>query len=296
MSHTSLLITGIARNCARTLRADVRRISAAFIAHKISWYIVESDSTDKTVSILHDLKNSIPSFDFSSLGNLSSHYQQRTQRLAFCRNIYLHYVSTNPICSHVQYVVVVDLDGVNCRLNSTSVQSCWLVDGWDVCCANQAGPYYDIWALRHPLLSPNDCIEHLKMLKKLHVGHFQSIFTSVHSRMIRIPLDHNWIEVESAFGGLAIYRRSVLNGVYYAGSLPSGEAVSEHVPFNRQIRDAGGKIFINPALINASIVEHSRIATPFFMALFWLYCASVDIAKCLGLISSRSTATHFLRN
>ena len=41
---------------------------------------------------------------------------------------------------------------------------------------------------------------------------------AIYSKMVRIPRDREWIEVDSAFGGLAIYRKAVLTGASYRGS------------------------------------------------------------------------------
>jgi len=68
--------------------------------------------------------------------------------------------------------------------------------------------------------------------------------------MISIPWDSDWIEVDSAFGGLALYRASCLRGCFYSSE---GREVCEHVVLHRKIKDNGGKIFINPGLTNTSL-------------------------------------------
>ena len=52
-----------------------------------------------------------------------------------------------------------------------------------------------------------------------------------------------WVKVNSAFGGMGIYKiDDVINSEY------TGEA-SEHVPFHLDIIDKGGNIFMNPNLV-----------------------------------------------
>ena len=52
-----------------------------------------------------------------------------------------------------------------------------------------------------------------------------------------------WVMVNSAFGGMGIYKvDDIINSKY------TGEA-SEHVPFHLDIIDKGGKIFMNPNLV-----------------------------------------------
>ena len=146
-----------------------------------------------------------------------------------------------------------------------SVISSWSRTDWDVVTANQSSRYYDIWALRHPLWSPNDCWEQHEFLKKYIKTPEVVNSYSLRSRMIKIPKDSDWIAVDSAFGGFAIYRSSLLlNDVNYEGTNDVGNIICEHVPFNRKIKELGARIFINTNLINAHYVDHSRRMSMFF--------------------------------
>ena len=70
------------------------------------------------------------------------------------------------------------------------------------------------------------------------------------SRSFRFPKSLKPFEVDSAFGGLAIYKRDALNNVRYIGINDNGSEVCEHVALNKQIKEKGCKIYINPKLIN----------------------------------------------
>jgi hypothetical protein len=263
LSSRNLLIAGVARDCETTIEAEIRRLLAAVDCFgNISWFIVESDSTDDTLGILNKLGLTIPNFRFLSLGALRNEIPVRTARIAYCRNQYLRELRTNPLYENVDYLAVADLDGVNSQITSTAVQSCWLKKGWDVCCANRAGPYYDIWAVRHKEWSPNDCWSQYNFLLKYRPSH-EAAFASAWSRMITIPEDNDWIEVDSAFGGFAIYRRSALadTASYIGGTSESYlGGPCEHVAFHFDIRRNGGSIFINPKLINGAETHHSKEA------------------------------------
>jgi hypothetical protein len=76
--------------------------------------------------------------------------------------------------------------------------------------------------------------------------------------MIVIDPTEDWIEVDSAFGGLAIYRRHALSRVRYIGLGEAGQEICEHVSLNSQIRSNGYRVFINPMLVNAALTEHAR--------------------------------------
>lgn len=282
--NSSFLIIGLARNCEALIAESVATLAESFSSVKsLRFLVIESDSSDRTVEVLCRLATENNFFNYVSLGHLRSQYPKRTDRIAFCRNYYLKLINACSEYKVVDYVVVADLDGVNSKLSIVSVASCWSRTDWDVCTANQDGPYYDIWALRHPLWSPNDCWEQVRMMQSLGLGRFKSNYISVLARMIRIPVNHDWIEVNSAFGGLAIYRKSVLKHVRYEGLNTQSEEVCEHVSLHRQIRSNGGKIFVNPALINATIIEHALSSTFLGLIKFWLQCQVVDLLHVLGL-------------
>ena len=262
LAPESILITGIARDCARTISADVERLASAFsVVRDIRWLIVESDSSDDTPAMLAAMQASIANFRAISLGALRGDIPVRTERIAHCRNRYLEELQGDRY-SDVDYVVVSDLDGMNRLLTQRGVLSAFARNDWDVCCANQRGPYYDILALRHPTWSPGDCLDQLRQLRAQGVGEEAALRIAIYSKMVRIPTNREWIEVDSAFGGLAIYRKAILTGASYRGTDAAGASVCEHVALHASIRQRHGRIFINPALINSGYNRHSFDALP----------------------------------
>jgi hypothetical protein len=278
-----LLAVGVAKNCEKRVEADILRLFESMKKHgPISWLIIESDSQDNTVEALSRLERAVPNFTFISLGNLSHALPNRTQRIAHCRNLYLEQLDSNPLYADIDYVVVGDLDGVNNLISPDGFESCWMRSGWDVCTANQRGPYYDIWALRHPIWSPNDCWKQFQFLLDHKVPREAALRAAVYSKHIVLAESDDWIEVESAFGGLAVYRRAVLRNVRYIGLDEQGDSVCEHVTLHRAIRKNGYKIFINPRFVNGADREHTRERT-FLRRLRRDYRAIRDQAKSLFL-------------
>ena len=170
--------------------------------------MIESDSTDKTVIKLKEINKNINNFEYISLGDLQSSIPLRTQRIAYCRNKYLNQINNNPKYKNTDYVAIADLDGINNKITKEAVQSSWNFEGWDVCTANQDGPYYDIWALRHHEWCPDDWLSEYETLSKLNLNHFYNMKKSLYSKMKVIPINSEWIKVDSSFGGLAIYKRN----------------------------------------------------------------------------------------
>ena len=79
LAPESILIAGIARDCAKTIRADVERLASAFdVVRKIRWLIVELDSADDTPAILAAMQDTIPNFRAISLGRLRGDIPVRT--------------------------------------------------------------------------------------------------------------------------------------------------------------------------------------------------------------------------
>ena len=263
-----ILIVGVIRNGENTISSEIYTLQNAFSNFlEIHWLIIESDSNDKTIKILSELSQDVKNFHYKSVGALSEKMPLRTQRLAFCRNIYLDEIRNNSTYNDFDYVVVADLDGVNNLLTKECVHSCFEKDIWDVCTANQHGNYYDIWALRHPIWNPGDCWEQFRYLNQFAKNPQDSanlLYAAVYSKMIVIPMDAEWIEVTSAFGGLAIYKRETLLDINhkYIGLNKDGIEVVDHASLHFGIIQNGYKIFINPRLINTDYTEHSIMFKP----------------------------------
>lgn len=259
IAEASIIVVGTVRNCEETIKADVGRIGAALSSFKdVQWLAVESDSDDATVSELESLKRTLTGFDYMALGNLRSEFPKRTERLAYCRNMYAAEIRPPGKYCAVDYVAVADFDGINSLISAPAVESCWRRDDWDMCAANQGGPYYDIWALRHEHWCPGDCWSEYRFLRRFTANGERARYASVSSRMITIPADTEWIEVDSAFGGFAVYRRNWFDVAEYVGVAEDGEEVCEHVSFNTALRRNGAKLYINPQLVNAEPAPHTR--------------------------------------
>ena len=262
-SDHKFVIGGTIRNGGQQLKDDVLYIQNALIhIPNKHWFVVESDSTDNTSEVLRELEEIVDNFSYVSLGNLSKRIPERTQRIAHCRNLYLNEFETTSTYAGADFLIAADLDGVNSCITQSAFDSCWQNSNWDVVTANQWNAYYDIFALRHPLWSPNDCweMQHYLANEKFY-DEVDAKFIAVYSRMANIPESNPWIEVDSAFGGLAIYKMPLIKGLRYVGGLTkSGYDICEHIGFHQQIQERGGHIFINPQLINAdsSTIDHVK--------------------------------------
>lgn len=257
-NDSKFLIVGLARNCEKIIYDEVNRINDCFKdSISTKWLIIESDSTDNTIHTLEKLSFELR-LKYISLGNLRYIYPKRTERIAVCRNHYLKEINHTNDYKDIDYVVVVDLDGVNLLLTASSLKSCWkLTVDWDACFANQLAPYYDVWALRHKVWSPNDCWKQRQFLMDSGINKFDANLAAVWSRMIEIDNKAPPIEVESAFGGLGIYKKNIFGKSTYNGIDNNGHEVCEHVSFNQELRNGGSDLYIVPSLINCAWNEHN---------------------------------------
>ena len=253
----NFLIVGTLRNCSRTIVNEVRRLNKVFdSANSVSWLLVESDSVDATNESLILLKSEIPNFDFICLGQLIKEYPERERRIAFCRDAYVKEIRKRPEYSIIDYVVVVDLDGMCSQLTKEGVESCWNKKGWTACFANQPGGYYDLWALRHNNWCPNDPFETYRDLIKSGVDAAKAYKTSVIDKLLKIKPESEWIQLESAFGGLAIYKFEAFKWADYSKDGEYPPNICEHTTFNQKLREKDFELYINPSLINIKYSSH----------------------------------------
>jgi glycosyltransferase involved in cell wall biosynthesis len=257
LNVSSIVIVGLARNCEKTIVKEIKQINSSFQkAKNIKWIIVESDSNDDTINKINKLSKKY-SIKLISLGNLIDHIPKRTARIAHCRNVYLNELKNNAEYKYSDFVVIVDLDGVNSIVNQKSIESCWkLKINWDACFPNQLAPYYDIWALRHNLWCAADCFEEATFLTKHSKG--QSFNEIVSRKMIQLSVDAQVIEVDSAFGGMGIYKIECLKNSEYKGLTSDGKEFCEHVYFHRKLREQNKTLVINPAFINGVWNNHNK--------------------------------------
>ena len=253
-----VLIAGTIRNGSSSIANSVHLLSKAFEGMaEVKWLVIESDSHDDTLDILEKISREKVNFKFISLGDMASKHSKRTDRIAHARNVYLSSFQNLSEYSECSHLVVADLDGVNNLISRSGVESSFQLNSKDVFTANQIGPYYDIWALRHDIWSPNDCWAELEFYRKWYQWPEYALQKSVLSRMIRIPINADLIEVQSAFGGLAIYPRDAVRNTEYVGLDEQGNEICEHIRFSEGIRSNGFKIFINPKMTNTKYTDFS---------------------------------------
>jgi hypothetical protein len=247
------VFAGVARDCAAHLPAVLENLERfAALYEEAAFHFVLSDTRDDTRSILERwLADGGRRGRVLDLGVLDDRLPQRTVRIAHARNTGLDDIKLSEWAGH-DHLVVADLDDVLAFPMAAAgfARAAQWLDGAPSragVLANAFPRYYDVWALRHEKWCPDDCWHPIwgrPAGEAFEAAKFREVFT----RQIAIPPTLAPIAVQSAFGGLGLYRMAAALASRYSGVDSRGREASEHVAFNAAIRQAGGQLHIFPAL------------------------------------------------
>lgn len=265
MGDFDIHVVGVVRDVTKQrLAKSYRQIQRAFSSHgKVKWTIVESNSTNRTVHYLNALSGKKGNIRVKSLGvDLEG---SRIQKIARARNFALALLreTVGQDISMRSVLVVADLDGINNRLRvprdllerSVSLRAAFF--------PVQTGPYYDISALRHKLWAPNDPWKQFSDLESV-LGADAAHQIAISARQVVVPRDASTFEVESAFGGIAVYplNEIISSSMLYETLDSQGNEECEHVSFNRQLANLGVRLIVDPRFTNAKYTEHTLRKAP----------------------------------
>ena len=265
-----VVIAGCMRDCAEHIPAvlqNVERIAALY--EQAAFVFVENDSKDDTKAVMKEWCSQRPRAQFLSFDGLGQSRPIRTVRLETARNKFL--ATTKSDYADYDHLVVLDCDNINTKPMDFTAFSHAIdfLESRTDCAgvfANQDGPYYDMWTLRHPQRCPRDIWEEVfDCASSLGVSDQEAFDRTFARRIFSLPADAEPLEVDSAFGGFGIYKiRSILkNSRAYLGHkrkvvmtpqgpVEAGWQTCEHVAFNAGFREQGEKLFVFPSLINTS--------------------------------------------
>jgi hypothetical protein len=269
MKFGKAIVVGCLKNAAEFLPhvfENLEKLASCF--DQVAFIFIENDSRDETKAIISDWGANQSNFRLFSIDGLDEFEKNRTVRLEIARNAYLNAIQQDETLHPFDHLVVLDMDDRGAHpLELDAIKSALVFlsenEQRAAVFANQPVKYYDLWALRHPQLCPFD-FWHEVLAQALNVGTDQEAFDNVYKKVIKcIPIDTPPIQVESAFGGLGIYKLNfVLNNKsryighefkYFVGErmVFSKLQTCEHVSFHQGISALGGQMFILPYLVNS---------------------------------------------
>tara|TARA_Y100000741_G_scaffold362108_1_gene347284 strand:+ start:3211 stop:4101 length:891 start_codon:yes stop_codon:yes gene_type:complete len=243
------------------------KIGESFKKFKI--IIIESDSDKKTLNKLHEIKNKNNVIvDF--LGSLEDKLELgflRTERIAFARNRFIEIIFKSNELQKYDYLMVFDDGKENDILNYEKISNALSINSnWSAQFANQKFFYYDTYALRKKDWVDQDPVKQLNESYNLNGNFKKSFIQQISKKIRRIRSEENLISVESAFGGFGIYKIKDIEGARYIGN-KNGEAVCEHIAFNKYLLNRNKLLFINPKLINSLGINNHIFISQFLIYL-----------------------------
>lgn len=242
LKQYNIIFSGTVKNVEKYIKNNLKNIDKC--GSKFNKYLViiyENDSTDKTRKILEENKKDNYIYIFEN----DVKEPLRTKRIAHGRNKILDKV--REIYNEYDFLVMLDLDDVNSSGKFVdSIDSCFKNMDWDVLTGNQSDKYYDIWAFRKKGLLEFDCWKEYSKATKNGMSDEEAKQKYVYGTLDKFIPSEKFIEVDSAFSGIAIYKLNskVLN-CNYIGEYEDGSELCEHVSFHQCIKKNSGKIFLN---------------------------------------------------
>lgn len=247
-------VVAIARNACPHLRNTLGLIDTIRPWFRtLRLYVFENDSVDDTATVLDEYAGrhgdtTVVEHDSLGRADMRGWEPDRTKFLAEYRNRCLDFVAGNEEWRLAPWTVVLDVDPHGGFLPVGVVNSIgWLEDPAYHYAAGMASysiirltaedgqhwfAHYDAYAAR-PVSWWRDRRHEIGM------GWFQGMM---------MPIGADPMPMNSAFGGLCVYRTEVLLGSRYAG----GDC--EHVALHRQMAGDGWRMFLNPGSVYAAVL------------------------------------------
>lgn len=246
LQEKTIVFLGCARNCEAQIDDSIStlvRIGELHQSFKI--VIFENDSSDRTAKILQKYA-ALGTIEFITKSDLDASFPLRTQRLAYARNLLLN----RALVLNPDYFCMADLDGVvGAEFNLDGYLSNFACEkSWDAVFPANRDFYYDIWALRHPEICPKDF---MVLINQLSPGFkTEDAYDLFWKNINKIDFKNMraWLAVDSAFGGMGVYKLASFRYAQYFG-LENGQETCEHVAFHQKAVCHGARLYINPKFI-----------------------------------------------
>lgn len=222
-----IAVCGLVRNNTKYLPAIFAKLREfeQHCTHKPVYVFYENDSRDDSVELLRGfLASHRRNGTLVTEKNVDKRHPRRTDRLAYGRTV-LQQCTLQ--AGATDLVMMLDMDDVNEHLDVASVvATIHDADRWDVATANQRNYYYDKWALRTSHKHDN-CWHKDRCSKYTMAAWIPDISKDP---------DKRYIHVQSAFGGLGLYKWKYWVVGTFDGRGRHCEEDCEHVRFFSSVR------------------------------------------------------------
>ena len=240
MNNLNIYFVGLSKNCLLTLRKNIDFINLLIKegvgVEKI--IIVDSDSNDGTKEYCKSLKND--NLLFIEEDNVKNKFHNRIEILSHCRNIGLQNIEK---INDVLYIPIdLDIDLFSLIKPKSFID---LVSNFqnnndiDALFPYSEPYYYDIFALRKQgWVDNNAVLQAHKLKQKFKIGSFFFNYFFVFNKQInKNKFSEDLIRVESAFGGIGLYKINKNKNYLYETKDIDTEFHSEHLSFNNNFKN-----------------------------------------------------------
>lgn len=247
------LIVGTTHSMSKKLELDLLKIVNNLDAIlPTTALIIDSESGHPSLSTQVNLLNLDSRIEYLRVKQEILPINSDESKSRALRNIYVNAIRENPAYVNCELIVVVNLEGSIVAITDSAFRLA--LDSafqWDMLAANQIGKYRDIESLRHEFWSPNNSIDEFRWFRSF-MNEKKAWDRTVARRLIRISKRNPPIPVDSAFGGLCIYKRWIFEKFDYSHDGKVADNENSHVTLNRKAKAGGAQIYIHPALINSN--------------------------------------------
>ena len=211
----NIVIAGLAKNCQNNFKKNIEYLNDFKEFYKesieITILILENDSKDNTKKIIKKLTNKDYITDYC-LDGLDKKITNRIERITYCRNFLFEKLrSFEP--KEIEYLYIsidFDLD----LFSETPKEEFFQIlnklrnqKDMTALFPNNIPYYYDIHALRKDKWNTIDSWKKYNQITKyIPVGKFFLKYFLIYKKQIKINTNEEFINVDSAFGGIGIYK------------------------------------------------------------------------------------------
>lgn len=235
----NIVFVGLSKNCYDTLKKNLNFLLSFEKNYDLhsTIIVIDSDSIDGTKQFCKELENKFDNFlfvekDFSDETSLN-----RIEKLTLCRNIGINKINNELETIYIPMDMDIDLfKFVNNKEFFELINNFENNDDLSAIFPFTIPFYYDIFALRSKgWVENNSTLIAHNFKKRIRLGSFFFNYYYVFSKMKPINnFSVELINVESAFGGIGMYKlKPKLNYKYTVDEYESN-FVSEHISFNSQ--------------------------------------------------------------
>lgn len=240
MENKSLYFVGLSKNCFKTLKKNLNFLKEfkAYSEYKIYIFIIDSDSNDGTKKFCEELKKDKTIDEFIEMDNLSDRYQSRIEKLVLCRNEGLNQIKKKFNGPSLFLPMDMDMDLFKFMDNKkfNNLLKYFIEGEIDALFPFSIPYYYDIFALRKKGWVSGNNVNKADVLKRNIIlgSFFINYFYIFRKQYSPNKFRNNLIDVESAFGGMAMYKisKSEMLEDAYKWDDQDSRKVCEHIFFN----------------------------------------------------------------